>query len=59
MVRRLVLIDPLGVHVRGVEVPPFFGAVAPRGIGGAGEARRLLFAEPGGDRGDATPSPTS
>jgi pimeloyl-ACP methyl ester carboxylesterase len=48
LVRRLVLLDPLGVHVRGVEVPPFFGAVAPRGIGGAGEARRLLFAEPDG-----------
>jgi len=48
LVARLVLVDPLGVHVRGVEVPPFFGAVAPRGIGGAGEARRLLFAEPDG-----------
>jgi pimeloyl-ACP methyl ester carboxylesterase len=48
LVRRLVLANPLGVHVRGVEVPPFFGAVAPRGIGGAGEARRLLFAEPEG-----------
>jgi pimeloyl-ACP methyl ester carboxylesterase len=45
LVRRLVLLGPLGVHVRGVEVPPFFGAVAPRGIGGAGEARRLLFAD--------------
>ena len=31
-----------------MEVPPFFGAVAPRGIGGAGEARRLLFADPDG-----------
>ncbi len=29
-------------------MPPFFGAVAPRGIGGAGEARRLLFADPDG-----------
>jgi pimeloyl-ACP methyl ester carboxylesterase len=48
LVRRLVLLDPLGVHVPGVEVPPFFGAVAPRGIGGAGEARRLLFADPEG-----------
>jgi len=48
LVRRLVLLDPLGVHVPGVEVPPFFGAVAPRGIGGAGEARRLLFADPDG-----------
>jgi pimeloyl-ACP methyl ester carboxylesterase len=48
LVRRLVLVDPLGVHVHGVEVLPFFGAVAPRGIGGAGEARRLLFADPEG-----------
>jgi pimeloyl-ACP methyl ester carboxylesterase len=48
VVARLVLLAPLGVHVRGVEVPPFFGAVAPRGIGGMGEARRLLFAEPEG-----------
>jgi len=48
VVTRLVLLGPLGVHVRGVEVPPFFGAVAPRGIGGMGEARRLLFAEPEG-----------
>jgi pimeloyl-ACP methyl ester carboxylesterase len=48
LVRRLVLLGPLGVHVRGVEVPPFFGAVAPRGIGGTGEARRLLFSDPDG-----------
>ena len=48
LVERLVLLDPLGVHVRGVEVPPFFGAVAPRGIGGMGEARRILFADPEG-----------
>ncbi len=48
LVRRLVLLAPLGVHVHGVDVPPFFGAVAPRGIGGAGEARRLLFADPDG-----------
>ncbi len=48
LIRRLVLIGPLGVHVRGIEVPPFFGAVAPRGIGGAGEARHLLFADPEG-----------
>ncbi len=48
LVRRLVLLDPLGLHVRGLEIPPFFGAVAPRGIGGMGEARRLLFAEPEG-----------
>ncbi len=48
LVRRLVLLDPLGVHVGGVEVPPFFGAVAPRGIGGTGEARGLLFSDPDG-----------
>ena len=48
LLERLVLLDPLGVHVRGVEVPPFFGAVAPRGIGGMGEARWILFADPEG-----------
>lgn len=48
-VRRLALVAPLGLHVRGVEVPAFFGAVAPRGVGGMGEARRLLFADPDGD----------
>jgi pimeloyl-ACP methyl ester carboxylesterase len=48
VVARLVLLGPLGVHVRGIDVPPFFGAVAPRGIGGAGEARSLLFADPDG-----------
>ncbi|HLX89836.1 MAG TPA: alpha/beta fold hydrolase, partial [Acidimicrobiales bacterium] len=47
-VRRLALLAPLGLHVRGLEVPPVFGAFAPRGIGGFGEARRLLFAEPEG-----------
>jgi pimeloyl-ACP methyl ester carboxylesterase len=46
LVRRLVLVDPLGVHVPGLDVPPFFGAVAPRGIGGVGEARRVLFGDP-------------
>jgi pimeloyl-ACP methyl ester carboxylesterase len=45
LVARLVLLAPLGLHVRGVEIPPFFGAVAPRGIGGMGEARRLLFGD--------------
>jgi pimeloyl-ACP methyl ester carboxylesterase len=50
LVRRLVLLDPLGLHVGGIEVPPFFGAVAPRGIGGMGEARRLLFADAEGAR---------
>jgi len=48
LVHTLVLLSPLGVHVRGAEVPLFFGAVAPRGIGGAGEARSLLFAHPDG-----------
>jgi pimeloyl-ACP methyl ester carboxylesterase len=48
LIRRLVLVAPLGIHVGGLEIPPFFGAVAPRGIGGAGEARRLLFADPEG-----------
>jgi pimeloyl-ACP methyl ester carboxylesterase len=48
LVRRLVLAAPLGIHVSGVVVEPFFGAVAPRGIGGLGEARRCLFAAPGG-----------
>ncbi len=49
MVRRLVLVDPLGLHVPGVAVPPFFAAVAPRGLGGFAEPRRLLFADPEGD----------
>ncbi len=49
LVRRLALVAPLGLHVPGVEVPAFFGAVAPRGVGGMGEARRLLFADPDGD----------
>ena len=48
LVRRLVLLGPLGVHVVDLEVPLFFGAVAPRGIGGMGEARRLLFSDPEG-----------
>ena len=45
-VRRLALLAPLGLHVPDVEIPPFFGAVAPRGVGGFGEARALLFADP-------------
>lgn len=45
---RLVLLGPLGLYVPEVEVPLFFGAVAPRGIGGFGEGRALLFAEPDG-----------
>jgi pimeloyl-ACP methyl ester carboxylesterase len=47
-IRRLVLVGPVGLHVPGLSVPPFFGAVAPRGIGGFGEARSLLFADPDG-----------
>jgi len=45
-VRRLVLIAPLGLHVQGIEVPSFFGAAAPRGVGGMSEVRGLLFARP-------------
>ena len=48
-VRRLVLVSPLGLHVARETVPSFFGAVAPRGVGGFGEGRRLLFAHPDGD----------
>lgn len=47
-VRRLVLAAPLGMHVPGLHIPPVFGALAPRGVGGFGEARRLLFADPDG-----------
>ena len=45
-VKRLALVNPLGVHVRGRTVALFFGAVAPRGVGGYGEVRGVLFAEP-------------
>jgi pimeloyl-ACP methyl ester carboxylesterase len=48
-VRRLALVAPLGLHVPGCPVPPLFGAVAPRGVGGFGEARALFFAEPDGE----------
>jgi pimeloyl-ACP methyl ester carboxylesterase len=47
-VRKMALVTPLGLHVPGVEVPPVFGALAPRGVGGFGEARQLLFADPEG-----------
>ena len=47
-VRRMVLVAPLGLHVPGLDIPPVFGALAPRGVGGFGEARRLLFADPDG-----------
>ena len=45
-VRSLSLVSPLGL--RTVEARPdlFFGAVAPRGVGGFGEARRMLFSDP-------------
>ena len=48
LVRRLALVAPLGVHVHGGDAALFFGAVAPRGIGGMGEARRVLFGDPEG-----------
>jgi len=48
LVRRMVLVAPLGAHRPGLEVTPFFGAVAPRGVGGTGEARRILFGDPEG-----------
>jgi pimeloyl-ACP methyl ester carboxylesterase len=44
--RRLALVAPLGLHVRGTRPALFFGAVAPRGVGGFGEPRSVLFAEP-------------
>lgn len=47
-VERLILIDALGLHVAGCAPAPFFGAVAPRGLGGYGEVRRLLFSDPDG-----------
>lgn len=48
-VRSMVLLAPLGLHVPGLEIPPVFAALAPRGIGGFGESRRLLFADPDGE----------
>ena len=47
-VRRLVLVSPLGVGVPGASPALFFGAVAPRGVGGIDEARGVLFADPDG-----------
>jgi pimeloyl-ACP methyl ester carboxylesterase len=44
--RRLVLVAPLGLHVPGTHPALFFGAVAPRGVGGFGEPRSVLFADP-------------
>jgi pimeloyl-ACP methyl ester carboxylesterase len=45
-VQRLVLVDPLGLHVPGEPGALFFGAAAPRGVGGFGEVRSVLFADP-------------
>ena len=47
-VRRLVLIAPLGLHVPHQPGALFFGAAAPRGVGGLGEVRGVLFADPDG-----------
>jgi pimeloyl-ACP methyl ester carboxylesterase len=47
-VRRLVLAAPLGLHVREAPGVLFFGAAAPRGVGGFGEVRGVLFADPEG-----------
>jgi pimeloyl-ACP methyl ester carboxylesterase len=47
-VRRLVLAAPLGLHVRDAPGALFFGAAAPRGVGGFGEVRGVLFADPDG-----------
>jgi pimeloyl-ACP methyl ester carboxylesterase len=41
-----VLVDPLGLHVPGEPGALFFGAAAPRGVGGFGEVRSVLFADP-------------
>jgi pimeloyl-ACP methyl ester carboxylesterase len=45
-VGRLALVDPLGLHARGEPGALFFGAVAPRGVGGYAEVRGVLFADP-------------
>jgi pimeloyl-ACP methyl ester carboxylesterase len=47
-VRRLVLVGPLGLYVPDARGVLFFGAAAPRGVGGLGEVRGVLFAEPDG-----------
>ncbi len=46
LVSQLVLLAPLGLHVPSSGVPPVFGALAPRGVGGFAEARRILFSDP-------------
>lgn len=48
LLSHLVLLAPLGLHVPGLVIPPVFGPLAPRGLGGFGEPRRLLFADPEG-----------
>ena len=47
-VRRLVLVAPVGLDVPDARGELFFGAAAPRGIGGFGEVRGVLFADPDG-----------
>jgi pimeloyl-ACP methyl ester carboxylesterase len=47
-VRRLALVAPLGLDVPDARGELFFGAAAPRGVGGLGEVRGLLFADPEG-----------
>jgi pimeloyl-ACP methyl ester carboxylesterase len=47
-VRRLVLVAPLGLDVPDARGALFFGAAAPRGVGGLGEVRGVLFADPDG-----------
>src|SRR5581483_3662129 len=47
-VERLVLAAPLGLAVPDEPGVQFFGAAAPRGVGGFGEVRSALFADPDG-----------
>ncbi len=47
-IRRLVLVAPLGLDVPDARGELFFGAAAPRGVGGLGEVRGVLFADPDG-----------
>jgi pimeloyl-ACP methyl ester carboxylesterase len=49
--RRLLLVSPLGIHVPGTEPALFFGAAAPRAIGGQREVRSVLFSD--GERPEA------
>jgi pimeloyl-ACP methyl ester carboxylesterase len=48
-VGRLILLDPLGLHRAGSRPALFFGAAAPRGLGGFGEVRDVLFADGSSD----------